>query len=341
MKQISYQMHPDTTKQELIDHLFDLSLILQDRPKTGWWHVDHKYNHSDKHFDKTQDELIESLIERNLNTQKHDRTDAASSFDTGVVSKENILAESILDNMEEIADWLLSDDDCLLDINTQIKDEKTGKPIDIGYGFANGLKGFSTNNARVVLTKEFNNPEGFAIRTMYPFFDKTHSMYNGVDGLKLLHRNETFKNASPAQQDYIRTLITHRNIYARQQKDSGEIRYVVTDTKNKNAPIRYTVYDKKEENRLAIGAKDGHNNIIKCPYAKNPDQKGLLTFPDDIDYEKFQNDFPHFCETINISQKIIEDERTFRKQQRKKQANTLKEKTVDKQTEQQTQRQPE
>ena len=269
MKQISYQMHPDTTKQELIDHLFDLSLILQDRPKTGWWHVDHKYNHSDKHFDKTQDELIESLIERNLNTQKNDRTDAASSFDTGVVSKENILAESILDNMEEIADWLLSDDDCLLDINTQIKDEKTGKPINIGYGFANGLKGFSTNNARVVLTKEFNNPEGFAIRTMYPFFDETHSMYNGVDGLKLLHRNETFKNASPAQQDYIRTLITHRNIYARQQKDSGEIRYVITDTKNKNAPIRYTVYDKKEDiipTMSVLALKLYQDKDIKCDF---------------------------------------------------------------------------
>lgn len=328
-------------KQDIINRLFDLSTMLQESPDEGWCRVNNELNHSDKHFNKSPEELINRLINKNLNERLGCRSDITSSFDTKTMSKENILAECILENLEEIADWLIDDDKPLLTIDAQIRDYDTTEPVNIGYGFINGLKGFTTSGARIVLARDKNNHEGFAVRTMFPFFDESCSEYNGMNGLALLRENETFKSAEPKEQEYIRTLVTHRNIYAR--KGEKGIRYVLIDTRKKREPIRYTVYEDNDTKQLKISTKDGHKKTIDCPYALNSKQKGLLNFPEDINYEQFQTDFPEFCETIDISQKIVNDERNFRRKQRVQQAQNLKSGLTDNETNKKTktQRQPE
>lgn len=150
--------------------------------------------HTDVNHDRKNNTNI-TLLDRTINPNEH--TNNASVFINGNDEKQEIIENGIMDNVNKIIPWLLSNTKQRLTLN--IENETV-----IGHGISNQngtIKELNTKNLRIVLEKDDDNLAGFRCVTAYPIISSYAKTATPTERNLLpdLIQTRTFKKADTQQ----------------------------------------------------------------------------------------------------------------------------------------------
>lgn len=311
MREISRFLPFDITKEDIINRLFDIADDKTSYHKKGLKRIINSFTHIDRHQAQTDQDLIGRIVANNLSAEPYKRRLCSSAFN----KKCNIdheIKEGILDNADKIAEWLLSTNKDPLDITYTAIDEN-GEPKIIGRGFTPSLKERKTPDITMVLCKDRHAIEGFTIRTLYPNIQTQHSIDTKKSGKPLIKKMHTYINGTDNQKIFIHSTTNGYNPYVRYNEKNDSLYYKFNDTKHK---MCHTISQNRDGDYIFYSHQPPSKQLIEPPYRKNTAKnKHRLNFPDDINIQALQNDFP---EMLNQLKYTLEIENTIKQPPKQK-----------------------
>ena len=294
---ISRWLNIDVTRQELIDNIFDIADDEKSHGIKGIARITDQNTHINRHQDQSNKELIERIINHNLNSAPIKRKLCVSSFNSDCDINQQI-KNGLMDNADVIADWLLSDEKQFLDLTYEAIDEN-GDPITIGRGFTPTLKEKTTTDITLILNKNRDCVDGFAIRTAYPDIQTDHSTETGftID----LSLSETYQNATKIKKVFLQSVCASYNPEIRYSEKRDTIVYKINDTANK---LQHTI-SFEHHKCIFRSIKIPEKILVDIPFAKTPKSK-TLEYPNEINYEQFLTKYPRAAKNINTTIKILQ-----------------------------------
>lgn len=294
---ISRWLNIDVTRQELIDNIFDIADDEKSHGIKGIARITNQNTHINRHQNQSNKELIARIINHNLNSAPIKRKLCVSSFNSDCDINQQI-KNGLMDNADVIADWLLSDEKQFLDLTYEAIDEN-GNPITIGRGFTPTLKEKTTTDITLILNKNKDCVDGFAIRTAYPDIQTNHSKETGFTAD--LSLSETYQNATKNKKVFLQSVCTSYNPEIRYSEKRDTIVYKINDTDNK---LQHTITF--ENNKWIFRSTKMPEKILAdIPFAKDKKAK-KLEYPNDINQELFSAKYPQINQNINTTIKIMD-----------------------------------